>query len=219
MTATTPSAPPQELRPEAESPDIEEPREEPRRSWYAQVPRDLLLVILGALLALAGEEWRDSHQRRTQAAAALASIRDEIKRNADLVTRAQTHHLALVDTLGKLAKARQLPSDSLCMNGIFNPASVTSIAWQTARETGALGNVPLKTLLALAPAYDRQERYRALSDAMGAEIMADVRRDGMTSVLCTHFAQFIPLDIDFANRESVLLERYRGALAHLDSIH
>ncbi len=182
------------------------------RSRLQQVPPDIVLVLLGAILAFGGEELRDSRHRRTQTAEALTSIREELQRNVALVTSAQSHHRLLVDTLGKLLEAHRVPDVAIYSNGMFNPAGVTSTAWQAARETGALANLPLPVILAVAPAYEAQERYRSLADAMGAAILADVRHDGMDHVLRDRFAQFIPLDLDFSNREGGLLEHYRRAL-------
>jgi hypothetical protein len=92
---------------------------------------------------------------------------------------------------------------------------VTNIAWQAARETGVLADIPLSVVLSVAPAYDTQERYRGLTDAMAVSILADMRRDGVDAVSRDHFAQFIPLEIDFGHREDALLSKYRVALAQL----
>jgi hypothetical protein len=183
-----------------------------------QVPRDVLLIVVGAILALFGEEWRDLRQRRSRSETALMSIRKELQFNLSLVARAQEHHAHLADTLGKLRLAHRQPDVSIYSNGMFNPAAVTSTAWQTARETGALNDLPLATVLTIAPAYEAQERYRSLADAMGIAIMSDARRDGMEVVLRDRFAQFIPLDIDFGHRESALLQKYRTALDHLSEL-
>jgi hypothetical protein len=191
-------------------------RSQLRSHWIGQAPRDVLLIVVGAALAFAGEEWRDTRHRRTQVATALVSIRDELRANAALVTRARDHHSFLADTLGKLVATHRLPGVEIYSNGMFNPAIVTNTAWQATRETGALGDIPLETVLSVAPAYEAQERYRALADAMSAAIMTDVRRDGMTTVLRDRFGQFVPLDIDFSHREGILLEQYQKALAGLD---
>jgi hypothetical protein len=184
-----------------------------RNRWIGELPRDVLLIVLGAGLAFAGEEWRDARHRRAQVATALLSIRDELRANAALVTRARERHTFLADTLGKLVATHQLPGVEIYSNGMFNPAIVTNTAWQAARETGALGDLPLETVLIVAPAYEAQERYRALADAMVTAIMADIRRDGMTTVLRDRFGQFVPLEVDFSHREGVLLEHYQRALA------
>ena len=49
--------------------------------------------------------------------------------------------------------------------------------------------------------------------------MNDVRHDGMNVVLRDRFAQFIPLDFDFANRERSLLKVYGKALELLPAQH
>ena len=177
------------------------------------VVRDVLLVVRGAALALAVDEWRDARQRAERVRVALAGIRDELRENARRVETARARHRRVSDTLGALAARGARPTPQVWMNPMFNPALVTSTAWQAARETGALAGMPLATVLRLAPAYEAQERYRALGEALVVGIMHDVRRDGMEGVLRDQFVQFIPLTVDFGNRESVLLEHYQRALA------
>lgn len=187
----------------------------PARRWRRQVPRDLVLIIVGALLAFASEELRDSRSRRSRVSAAMASIRDELAENQRLVRAAEAHHRFLSDTLAKLAAHHAQPDVAIYSNGMWNPAIVTSTAWQAARETGTLADMPMATVLQLAPAYEAQDRYRTLAEAMVTAIMGDVRRDGMDTVLRQRFAQFIPLDVDFANREARLLDVYAKALGQL----
>jgi hypothetical protein len=122
----------------------------------------------------------------------------------------------MADTLGKLVALHRYPDVAAYSNGMWNPAIVTSTARLAARETGMLGDMPLPTVLSIAPAYEAQDRYRAATEALGAAIMNDVRHDGMDAVLRERFAQFVPLDIDFGNREANLLEVYDKALAQLD---
>lgn len=187
-----------------------------KRGSRAWLSRDIVLVIIGAVLALATEEWRDARHRRSQTDTALTSIRNELKGNVALVTRARERHAFLADTLAKLAARGLKPDVAIYSNGMANPASVSNTAWQLARESGALNDVPLSALLAIAPAYDAQDRYRSMSDALATELMLDVRRNGMDVVLRDRFAQFIPLEIDFGNREGVLLEKYQVALEQLE---
>jgi hypothetical protein len=186
-----------------------------RPRWLGQVPRDVILIVLGATLAFASEEWRTARQRSTRVDITVASLRDELKVNRELVTVARDHHRQMSDTLGKLLALHLRPDVGIYSNGMWNPALVTSTAWQAARETGALGDLPLATVLGIAPAYEVQDRYRAATEAMSAAIMNDVRRDGMDAVLRDRFAQFVPLDADYASREAHLLEAYGKALSHL----
>jgi hypothetical protein len=197
------------------SPSSSSERQVPR--WLARVPRDVLLVIAGAVLAFAIEEWRDARQRQARVDSAVASLRNELTLNRELVAAAHDHHRHLADTLSKLIARHERPGVSIYSNGMWNPALVTSTAWLAARETGALGDMPLATVLRIAPAYESQDRYRTATEALSAAIMNDVRHDGMEAVLRDRFAQFVPLDVDFANREARLLKAYDRALSDLDA--
>ena len=183
-------------------------------SW--RPARDILLVVLGAGLALAAEEWRDSRQRAARVRAALEGIATELREDSVRVTEARAWHWHVRDTLEAFARQKALPPREIYLYGMFNPAKVSSIAWQAARETGALADMPLPTVLGLARAYEAQERYRALAQSLLVGIMDDVRRDGMDAVMRDRFTQFIPLATDFANREGGLLENYIQALSLLD---
>jgi hypothetical protein len=102
--------------------------------------------------------------------------------------------------------------------GVFRPALLLSTAWQTARETGALSQLPYALVLRLAPVYESQEKYRALGEALGQGTMLDAQRRGAMIVFRDNFANFIVVERDFSNREEVLARNYRQALATLDSI-
>jgi hypothetical protein len=190
-----------------------------QQRWRGQVPRDVILIVLGAVLAFAGEEWRDAHHRRERAEVAIESIRRELTLNRGLVAAAREHHRQTADTLGILLSRHTYPDVAIYSNGMWNPAIVTSTAWEAARETGAFEDIPLETVLAIAPAYEAQERYRILTESLGSSIMSDVRRDGMYTVLHDRFAQFVPLDVDFANREGRLLAAYDKALSQFGQHH
>jgi hypothetical protein len=188
-----------------------------RLSWQGAL-RDIALVILGGMVALADDTWRDARQRDERVAAALASIRAELLANAEGVNGARARHLHVVDTLGYYSTRHMMPDSNVYLGGVFNPALVTSSAWQSARETGVLGDMDYRIVLAVAPAYERQERYRALGEGVNQSILIDMRRDRTTTVFRDHFAQFIPLARDFANRERVLADLYRSTLPRLDSL-
>ena len=175
--------------------------------------RDLVLVVLGALLALAADEWREARQRRERVRVTVAGIREEIRANSALVSRAREKHLFLRDTLEKLRVAEALPPPKIWAEGIWSPAQVTSTAWEVARETGALADIPPATVLALAKVYGSQENYSTLADELNVDLMNDVRQHGMEVVLRDRFVQFVPLAVDFSNRERGLLRQYERVLA------
>lgn len=184
--------------------------------WLPRALFESALIVVSVLVALAVDEWSENRSRAERAELALAGIRAELEENRRAVEAVRARHLALVDSL--TAYAEGTPPERIYMGGIFNPASPLSTAWESARETGALADIPYPLVLELSRVYDQQGRYRALAEALVQDIMGDVRREGPEAVLRDGAPQFIALDGDFANRESFLIERYVRALAAIDSI-
>ena len=180
--------------------------------------RDMVLLLFGAALALGADQWREGRAEKHRTDLAMASIRAELAENLIRVDSARANHLLMADTLTGYEQRRELPPERVYFGGVFRPAQVLSTAWQTARETGALGQLPYALVLQLAPVYESQETYRALGEALGQGTMLEAQRRGAMAVFRDNFANFIVLERDFSNREAVLARRYRDALATLDSI-
>jgi hypothetical protein len=192
-----------------------------RRIPTVRIPpgvRDVLLVILGAALAVAAEQWRDTRAEHRRVALAIGGIRAELLDNMSRVERARAHHLQMADTLASYAARGQLPPQRVYFGGVIQPATPLSTAWQAARETGTLAELPYSLVLALGPVYEEQARYRALGDALAQSTMIDVEHRGALPVFRNDFANFIVIDQDFANREMVLSNDYHRTLAKLDSV-
>lgn len=179
--------------------------------------RDVLLVVLGAALAVVAEQWRDNRTEQRRVALAVGGIRAELVENQARVERARAHHLSVADTLAFYAARKAIPPERILYGGILQPALPLSTAWQAARETGTLADLPYPLVLALGPVYEEQARYRALGDALGQSIMVDLQHRGVRPVFEGDFANFIVIDRDFANREMVLSRDYARTLAKLDS--
>jgi hypothetical protein len=181
------------------------------------IVRDVLLVALGVVLAVAAESWRDARAEQRRSAYAIAGIRTELEENRERVARARANHLAMADTLTHYLQRHELPPRRVYFGGVFNPAHTLSTAWQTARATGALDNVPYMLVLFLGGAYESQESYRSLGSALAQSTMAEMQRRGVLPVYRDGFANFIPIEQDFATREGVLGGVYDAALHALDT--
>jgi hypothetical protein len=189
----------------------------PARRSLLPLVRDVMLLLVGAVLALGADQWREARAERRRADLAFASLRAELTENLVRVEAARAHHLMMVDTLTAYARRRELPPERVYFGGLFRPALLLSTAWQTARETGALSELPYALVLRVAPVYEYQEKYRALGEALGQGVMLDAQRRGAIAVFRDNFANFVQIEEDFSNREAVLARNYRQALAALDS--
>jgi hypothetical protein len=171
--------------------------------------------VLSVLLALVLDEWRRGRQERAELALAVRSIRSELAENRSAVERARANHLAMHDSLLQYAGRREAPPARIYYGGVFNPAPVLDVAWESARSGGSLDRLPYELRLTLARVYDRQLRYRAMGDAIAQSAMTDVQRRGGEAVFRDGYANFLLLTEDFANRERVLTETYDSVLATL----
>jgi hypothetical protein len=191
---------------------------EPRAGRIPAVVRDVLLIVLGAALALAAEEWRDARATRHRTAVALASVRAEIAANFQRVERARAHHRLVVDTLLAYQARHAVPSDSLLFSGVFNPAHPLATAWQTARDTRALGDIAYPVALRLGALYEQQEQYREVSTALEESLTARIQSEGVRAAFLDRWANLVFLNQDFAGRAEGLGGRYTATLAFLDSL-
>ena len=171
--------------------------------------------MFSVLLALGVNEWQDRRGRGERATVALHSIQTELEANRESVSRARTNHLSMRDSLQSYTLRREMLPARIYLGGVFRPAPTQSTAWDSARETGVTTDLPFQLVLALSRIYDRQARYRALGDAVGQDLMIQVRRQGFEPVLRDEPAGLMALEEDFANRESVLLQGYDSVLAAL----
>lgn len=180
--------------------------------------RDVLLIVLGAGLALAAEEWRDSRATRHRTDVALAGIRAEMRANLTRVEAAERHHKAVVDTLNAYVARKETPSDALLFSGVFNPAHVLSTAWQTARDTRALAELPYPVLLRLGTIYEQQQQYTDVGNALEQTLTSGIWTEGVKTAFLDRWKNLIFLNRDFGGRADGLATRYRHTLAYLDSL-
>src|SRR5690554_1277751 len=112
---------------------------EKRLSNWKGILLEAFLIMLGVAAALAADEWREDAGNRRHAAAALASIREELAANRAAVASSVRYHLHLSDTLGRLLRQAPpggaggpYPDGRLFPRGFVGPASTLSTAWEAA---------------------------------------------------------------------------------------
>lgn len=200
-------------------PDDSDAKSAPARArWPAWLPKALFeaaLIVLSVLLALVVNEWREDQQQQQRAGVALQSIQAELRENLQSVRRARANHLAMQTSLRTLATRGQTPPPDIYLGGIFNPALVSASAWEAARESGMTEHLPYELVLALSRVYAEQARYQALSNGLVQDLMAQIRREGVETVLRDRSMHFLPIQEDFANREQHLAEAYERVLDEL----
>jgi hypothetical protein len=191
------------------------PKASRRPRWLARVLFESALIVFSVLLALALDQWRESRRQAAAARVALDAIVAELEGNRRAASEAMQFHRSMKSKLEAFAASGEIPSQKVAYSGMLQRAGVVSVAWTSARDTGALTELPYPLLLQLSRVYEWQASYDALAGQILADIYMDGRRRGMEAVLREGFAGFIMLTHDFANREESLVRNYDQALAAL----
>src|SRR5918999_2492495 len=182
---------------------------------------EAFFVVLGVVLALAANEWRQGQAARRSAATALASVREELEANRQSVLPSVQYHLRLSDTLGVIrrqAAARgdsaSLPSPRVFSEGFVHPAQLLSTAWEAAAATEAVRHMAHDDVLVLARIYEQQRRYATQSEQIGSLIYAEIFARGMGGMI-RNYANLHSIIAALWFRECELLLGYDRTLAEL----
>ncbi len=182
---------------------------------------EAFFVVLGVVLALAANAWRQALIDRRAASTALESIREELGANRQAVLRSLQYHLHLSDTLGLILRQTAAQRDSAPLPGIrvfaqgfVHPAQLLSTAWETAAATEAVRHMAHDDVLVLARIYDQQRRYAMQSEQIGALIYGEIFARGTNAVI-RNYPNLLSIIGTFWFRECELLVDYDRALGQL----
>ena len=179
----------------------------------AAVGIEVFSIVLGVLLALGVNEWREASANERLARRALTQIRGEVERNERVVADRHPYHMAALDSLESYAEtldhgvslddvtAARLGFDR---GGRFIP--LYSSAHAAARSSGALAHVDYETLSLLSEIYEVQATLMGQDDrVMGLLFAPDNLRPG-TFYYTLSVAPGLMQDV--VTSEATLLELY-----------
>ena len=128
---------------------------------------EVVLISAGVFLGLAGEQWRESRERRERAEASLRRFHTELSDNKKTVAAVRDYHVTLRTSLRQYltATAEQRKSLSVSMQGI-RPALFETTAWDLAIATQSLADLPQEVAYDISRLYRIQQEYAQLTQGM-----------------------------------------------------
>lgn len=169
-------------------------------------------VVLGVVLALAANEWREQRASATRAEHALTSILEELETNRASVAESLEYHSGLLEAIQETAATSAQPDIRTFSRGFVSAANVHRTAWESASATGAFEELDFEHLLDLSRVYAQQERYAHQADSISPLIYEELYRGG-TSRILENYRNLASLIGSLAYRERELLELYDRTLA------
>lgn len=177
---------------------------------------DSLLIVFGVVLGFVVNDWAQTRAQHARTAQALSAIRQELVADRRELHGAHEHHLGVHDTLAAYVAREVLVPERVYMSGMFSPGRPVSAAWESARTTGVLGDLPYPLVLRLSDVYGSVELYRSLSEGIAHDLYTDFLRRGPKSVFGDAAPNFGLLAGDWAQREARLTEKCDSAIALID---
>ena len=172
---------------------------------------EVISIILGVVLALSVNEWRETNAQKQRAEAALTQIMEEVQSNNEFVSLVHANNQ---ETLAHLHEPDEPGTDN---ERQFIPGiQVTSTAWETANSIGVFNRLDYKQILTLSKLYSIQEIYRSFGFGLiqalmnGTSVAAANGHSWDESEAIKKFESSLQLLVDM---ESALLERYSEILA------
>ena len=179
---------------------------------------DSLLIVFGVVLGFALNDWAQKRAQHARTAQALAAIRQELLADRHELDGARLHHLGMRDTLAAYVARDALVPERIYMGGMFSPGRPVAAAWESARTTGALGDLPYPLVLRLSDVYGSFELYRTLSEGIARDLYSALLRRGAQPVFGAAAPNFGILIGDWAQRETRLVEKCDSAIALIDRL-
>ena len=170
-------------------------------------------VLLGVLLALGANEWRQHEKDEDRVRTAKLSILEEMRENRQAIATSHTYHASLLQLLNTPHEEDWVPDTrTVFSKGFILPANLYSTAWHSASDTGILANMKYEDVLALSRIYARQRRYEMMADSVSGIIYQALFEEGANAI-GQNYHNLSAIISAFHYRETALLAQYDQAIA------
>ena len=171
---------------------------------------EVFSIVLGVLLALGVNQWREQKGNETLARAALANVVSELESNLKLLTLINTNNAAALESISEQEGDEPV---------VFVPGlQLQETAWGSLLSTGVSAYVDYSTILKISETYAIQDVYKGLgAQVTQAEMTATAYSVAAGTVvddqvLKSEFLGYFELLVEI---ERQLLESYGSALESL----
>ncbi len=186
---------------------------------WASIVLESFFVVLGVVLALTANEFREAHNNAKRAEKALVSMLDELEANQTRIHASIDYHAYVMDTLRAFTRAYgettgRYPSARLFHKGFLYPARLVSHAWEASSSTGVVEFMDYDTVLLLSQLYENQRGYELQSTAVAERIYERIFDQGVHGV-AKNYVHLQSIIVTFIQRECELARRYQDTFSVL----
>lgn len=176
---------------------------------------EAFFVVMGVVIAFSANEYREYQNRQEAVSVAIASILNEVETNSQLLASSANYHQNLWDTLSAFSRQNVSKADIRIFNrGFISPASLQSTAWEAAKATNVVRDIPYPIVEAISEIYTGQQSYEAQTRSVGNLIYQSMFNDGTDGIL-NNYRNLISIISAFSYRERQMTAQYQKAIKTL----
>lgn len=181
-----------------------------RMGWGSAIFQ-AVLVVLGVILGFAVTEWQANAREQNEAQHALSGIIEEIGANRNAVVDARTYHQDKLTAMIEAQRSGAKLDIAMFNRGFVAPAQVSSAAWTSASEVGALAHLPFDQVLSLSKVYAQQAAYMQQQATVAGIVYTEIFTHGTEGML-DNAAGLRSIVSTLQYREQQLEEAYAAAI-------
>ena len=136
--------------------DQQQNTEEKSRSGLTLI-REVFIVILGVLVALAADDWQENSERNERDQQVLLMLKSELKTNLDHIRNSGNYHPLMLEEIEESIKILKEENRFILPENWRDKAEVPTInsAFQVALVSGTLSRIEPELALTLSSLYDQ----------------------------------------------------------------
>lgn len=187
-----------------------------RKFPFQRLLFEFFSIVLGVLLALGLNEWRENRSHQSQAKAALLNIKNELKSNIKALKILHENNTATVKVMDE-NKNKDTDEERKFIPGL----QLRETAWETFLSTNTSNYVDYQTVLTLSETYSMQSVYKQTGSLLteAALNMAAYAAATGNDVEDSNFNnQFYDYFVMMVQVESELLKSCQESIAHLENV-
>jgi len=187
-----------------------------RKFPFQRLLVEFLSIVLGVLLALALNEWRETRSHQSQANAALLNIKIELQSNLEALTILHENNTTTVEMMADDQDAGS-GEDRKFIPGL----QLRETAWETFLSTNTSNYVDYKAVVILSETYSFQDLYKqggTLLTEAAMNMAAYVAATGREVEDSRFKNQFYDYFVMLVQVEGELLNSCQKSIGHLEVI-
>lgn len=176
--------------------------------------REFIIVVIGALIALAADDYQEASERAERDRQVLVMLKNEIESNIQAVENSDGYHQRMLPKITESLRLMETESRFVMPEGFDNDREIEAVeaAFELAKISGTLSRVSPDTGLILSRAYDELGRFDEKRSQTDLATIQSSFKDGVRYFIMKRVA--LEIEVEY---QRVMIPLYKQALKAINT--